>query len=293
MEELKTENLKIKSNKNRRGLRRNSKKKCLRKLSFVGVNSAGLSSKLSSFDNMLEVLKPSVFFIEETKLKRGGKIKTENSKDYQIFELNRTTKSGGGLAIGALGDIYPVWISEGNDDVEILVIEISVSQMQIRCIAAYGPQEGASTEKKDKFWARLASEVEDAIENEKAILFQMDGNLWGGPELIKNDPNKCNGNGLLFKQFVAKFPSLSIVNNSELCEGSITRKRITIRGTEISILDFFIVCEKLKPFIEKMIIDEDKKHALSNYSKVKGQCVKKYSDHNTLILDMKIDYCLK
>ena len=157
MEELKTENLKIKSNKNRRGLRRNSKKKCLRKLSFVGVNSAGLSSKLSSFDNMLEVLKPSVFFIEETKLKRGGKIKTENSKDYQIFELNRTTKSGGGLAIGALGDIYPVWISEGNDDVEILVIEISVSQMQIRCIAAYGPQEGASTEKNDKFWARLAS----------------------------------------------------------------------------------------------------------------------------------------
>ena len=270
----KIEELKTSRNKNRRGLRRNNKKKCLRKLSCVGVNSAGLSSKLSSFDNMLEVLKPSVFFIEETKLKIGGKIKTDNSKEYQIFELNRTTKMGGGLAIGALGDLDPVWISEGNDDVEVLVIEISVSQMQIRCIAAYGPQEGASTDKKEKFWERLASEVKDAIENEKAILFQMDGNLWGGPELIKNDPNKCNVNGLLFRRFLAKFPSLSIVNNSDLCEGSITRKRITVRGIEISILDFFIVCEKLKPFIERMIIDEDKKYALSNYSKVKGKCVK-------------------
>ena len=74
--------------KNRRGLRRNKKKQCIRKLSFVGVNSAGLSFKLASFDGMLLALQPTVFFIEETKLKTSGKIKTENSDGYQIFELN-------------------------------------------------------------------------------------------------------------------------------------------------------------------------------------------------------------
>ena len=66
LEEINEEkdNLKEKSNKNRRGLRRNRKKNCIRKLSFVGVKAAGLSSKLSSFDSMLESLKLSVFFID-------------------------------------------------------------------------------------------------------------------------------------------------------------------------------------------------------------------------------------
>ena len=171
--------------KNRRGLRRNRKKQYQRKLSFVGINAAGLSSKMSSFDSVLKSLKPTVFFVEETKLKTGGRIKTENSRGYQIFELNRTGKAGGGLAIRALNDTEPIWISEGDNEVEVLVVEISVSEMQIRCIAAYGPQEGATPEKKEKFWARISAEIEDAQANEKAIIFQMDGNLWGGPELIK------------------------------------------------------------------------------------------------------------
>ena len=294
MEELKESGNKGKQkSKNRRGLRRNNKKQFQRKLSFIGVNAAGISSKLCSFDNLLYTLKPTIFFVEETKLKTAGKIKTENTKGYQIFELNRSGKAGGGLAIGALSDTDPVWISEGDNDVEILVIEISVNEIQIRCIVAYGPQEGALSDKKEQFWLRMSAEIEEAQVNEKAIILQMDGNLWGGPELIKNDPNKCNNNGLHFKKFLSKHPFLSVVNNLDLCEGSITRKRVTIKGIEISILDFFIVCDKLKPFIETMIIDEAKEYALSNYSQVKGKCVKKDSDHNTLILYADIKYCMK
>ena len=93
----------------------------------------------------------------------GGRIKTENSRKYQIFELNRQNKSGGGLAIGALADVEPVLISEGDDDTEILVVEISASRMEIRCICGYGPQENHSLEKKNKFWSRLTTEVEIAL----------------------------------------------------------------------------------------------------------------------------------
>ena len=207
--------------------------------------------------------------------------------------MNRIGKIGGGLAIEALADTDPVLISEGDDNVEILVIEIRVSEIQIRCITAYGPQEGAPNEKKEKFWKRLSAEIEDAQTNEKALVFQMDGNLWGGPELIKNDPNKCNNNGNLFKEFLAKYPFLTVVNNLDSCEGSITRRRITVKGTEEAILDFFVVCDKLRPFVDKMIIDEEKSYALSNFSKVKGTCVKKHSDHNTEILYMNLDYYVK
>ena len=67
---------------------------------------------------MLNGLEPSIFFIEETKMKTQGKIKTKNS-NIQIFELVRKDKCGGGLAIGALNDLNPVWISEADNEAEI------------------------------------------------------------------------------------------------------------------------------------------------------------------------------
>ena len=48
----------------------------------------------------------------------------------------------------------------------------------------------------------------------------MDGNLWGGPEVVKNDPNHINNNGKLFKDFLRNNPQLSVGNNLDICEGS-------------------------------------------------------------------------
>ena len=78
-----------KFNKNRRALRRNKVKNNKRKidLKLVGVNAAGLSSKLKSFENMLTVLNPGIFFIEETKMRRAGRIQTKSSGIYVIYEL--------------------------------------------------------------------------------------------------------------------------------------------------------------------------------------------------------------
>ena len=256
---------------------------------MFGVNAAGLSSKLDSFDHLLSTLEPSIFFIEESKMKTQGKIKTKNSQNYQIFELVRKFKSGGGIAIGALTDLNPVFISEGDDEVEILVIQIEVQQFKIRCIVGYGPQENEQSEKKDKFWTRLSKEVEEAYENEMAIIFQMDGNLWAGAEVVKGDPNECNANGKLFKKFLLEHPYLCVVNNLDLCEGTLTRVRKLKNRTERSVLDFFVVCEKIRTFLQKMIIDEDKMYPLSRYLK-DG---KKDSDHNTMILHLNITFMEK
>ena len=58
----------------------------------MGINAAGLRPKLSTFKKVLNELKPSVFFIEETKFKDSGKWKIEN---YDIFELVRGSRDGG------------------------------------------------------------------------------------------------------------------------------------------------------------------------------------------------------
>ena len=242
---------------------------------------------------MLSTLNPTVFFIEETKMTTGGRIKTENSQKYQIFELVRQTKTGGGIAIGALADVEPVLLSEGNDNVEVLVIEIIASGLKIRCVCGYGPQENHCISKKNDFLSRLSVEVEDANDNDAAVIIQMDGNMWAGPEVIKNDPHQCNQNGKLLKNFIENFPHLCLVNSLDICQGLITRRRKTVRGNEESVLDVFIVCKKILPFVKRMIVDEDQNYTLSNYRKRKGEYIVKKSDHNPVILELDINYIVK
>ena len=110
---------KIKS-RAKRGKRKSTKtyKKSLR---FLGVNAAGLRSKLMTFRKVITELRPSVFFIEETKFKDTGKLKVEN---YVIFELVRKTMNGGGLALGCDKDLQPAWLREGGEQVEDLSVQI-------------------------------------------------------------------------------------------------------------------------------------------------------------------------
>ena len=136
---------------NRRGLRKSKNKKCCRKLKLIGFNSAGLASKLFSFDHILSTVQPAIFFIQETKMRKQGKIKTTLTENYQIFELVRKERHGGGLAIGVINDLEPVWIGEGDDEVEVLVVEAQIVNLKIRCICAYGPQEKDSQERKLNF----------------------------------------------------------------------------------------------------------------------------------------------
>ena len=49
---------------------------------------------------------------------------TESSKDYTIYELVRKNSNGGGLCIGVKKDLKPVWVNQGDDEVEALAVEV-------------------------------------------------------------------------------------------------------------------------------------------------------------------------
>ena len=72
--------------KSRRGKRKSLKlnKKSIR---FLGVNAAGLKSKITSFRKVINELNPAVFFIEETKYEDSGRLKI--GSNYHIYELIR------------------------------------------------------------------------------------------------------------------------------------------------------------------------------------------------------------
>ena len=56
---------------------------------------------------------------------------------------------------------------------------------------------------------------------------------------------------------ILKLNALIVINNLEIkCRGKITRRRITNKVKEESIIDFVIVCHVMEEMISKVIIDE-------------------------------------
>ena len=280
---------KIRFKRNRRKeVKRN--KNLSENVKIVGINAAGIMTKLDSFENLLRSENPAIFCIQETKAKKENKIKTEYLNKFTIFELVRKKSNGGGLCIGVLKDLQPCWISSGNDEIEYLTVEVWVANLSIRIITAYGPQIGDSLERKENFWEAIEKEAKNADMAGAGVIIQMDSNCHFGKNIIKNDCNDQNQNGKLFEDFMTRNPSLNLINSLDICEGTITRMRKTTVGVEKSALDVFITCNKIKPFIKKMKIDEKRENILTNFGAVKqiGRVVE--SDHNLLILELGLEF---
>ena len=228
----------------RKRIRRKENKNKEYSLKMIGNNANCLLCKLRSLEHVLSVEKPAALFIQETKLKRAGRIKTPSCSIYTWYELHRTDsadkgQNGGGLALGVLNVLEPSWVSEGDDDAEAITIEIWVEGFPIRLVCAYGPQEGDKKERKNKFWEYLTTEAKKATKTGAGLIIQMDGNLWAGNQIINGDPNQQNQNGKFFKEFLRNNPNLTVVNALPICQGKIARKRQMLNDMKESILDFF------------------------------------------------------
>ena len=86
---------------------------------------------------------------------------------------------------------------------------------------------------------------------------------------------------------------MTVVDSLPICEGKITRSRVKSGKLEESILDFFIVCESFLPFVTKMIVDEEKKHILTNYKAIKTKGKTVNSDHAVQYMDLALKVFLE
>ena len=154
---------------------------------FYGNNCNKIGTKIESFNKLLSDLKPSIFGLEETKLKvNDPPIKCENLINYQTFELRREKETenggkgleGGGLAIGALHSLRPVLTRQGDDDAECLSIVVKTIPMDVLCVIGYGPQSGDSIDRKSNFWKYLEKETETAREHDFGLIIQIDSNTY-------------------------------------------------------------------------------------------------------------------
>ena len=119
----------VKYRKKNRRKRKGQIKSYEQNMIFMSCNASSIKSKLFSLEKIVNDLKISFFCLQETHLKKEGSIKFRNSNNYQIYELVRKNKAGGGLALGVLNELNPCWIKDGGTEIEAMTVKISVQQL--------------------------------------------------------------------------------------------------------------------------------------------------------------------
>ena len=210
-------------------------------------------------------------------------------EDFEIFETIRKGKIKGGTMIGAHKGLKPILINELNDPFEILVIEIEVANKEIRVISGYGPQDSWTPQQREPFFQSLEEEIVKSNLAGKSIVIEADFNSKLGKEYIPNDPHPQDRNGKLLSDII-KRQKLTVANGLMVCQGTITRKRVTTQRTEQSAISFVLVSEDLVNQIESVIIDEDRDHVLTRISKTRHGTETKESDHNVIKTSLKLHW---
>lgn len=180
------------SNKNRQ-----NKSSKLAKFSILGTNAAGLKAKKDSLKENIKLFNfPSVITVQETKYRKCGSFKLENN---QIFEKIRPGFRGG-LLTAINKSLDPVLIQAVNEDIEMLVVQCSIEQENIRVINGYDPQEDDPINKKLTFWQTMEQEINASKNANCMTLIQMDENAKLGNKIIKHDTHIITENGKLLKE---------------------------------------------------------------------------------------------
>ena len=230
-------------------------------------------------------MKPLVWNIQETKCLVEGSLKLNG---YKVFEHVRTSlDGGGGLAMGCSVKVDPKLTRTGGDEAEAITVSLNLKKIKISCTTAYGPQNDDTNEKKDNFWQYLDEEAKKADIEGEGFLLQGDLNAWLGSDIIPNDPRTQNNNGKRFHNFL-KSNNLSVVNALKLCKGLITRIRSREGKIQKSVIDFFVVCQRLVPHVKEMVIDDKKGNILTNYFGPKKGKKAVDTDHMTMMLKMNL-----
>ena len=241
-------------------------------------NCNGAKLKVESLKSELKRTNSSIFTLQETHFAQKGRIKIDN---FKVFEAIHRKEHG--IMMGVHMDLNPILISEHSELFEMLVVQVTVDNKDIRIITGYGPQENIEISKRMPFFAKLEEEVLSAKLGNKSLVIQMDANSKLGEKLVPNDPKEQTPNGAVLADILER-NNLIVANAiTEKCRGLITRRRVVEGAEEKSIIDFLILSVDMAHKLERLIIDEDKEYALTNITKKNNAVHKVNSDHNVLI----------
>ena len=246
---------------------------------MYAVNINGFMSKLDSLASILDNIQPDVVTLNETKVKNSGKLKTFfKERGYDVL-----IRVNGGIAIAARNKfkIINVTTTENKH-----ILTGLISNLNIRIIAGYGPQETVPKEDREFFFDDLSTEVQAStnLGNKPVII----GDLNAKIEPVDGTLSSKSSNGDLLLDVINEH-ELEVLNYNLSCTGKWTRVQ-NVCGEEIkSVLDYCITNTQLANSMESMLIDEEKVFCPFRIIKPKkGEIHQQYSDHNALLVKFNI-----
>ena len=151
----------------------------------------------------------------------------------------------------------------------------------------------SDADSKFNFRSYLEKEVIESANVDVGCIIAMYSNSWLGNNYFNLDPNPQNENGKMFMNFLERNENISVLNMHPKCEGSITRSRMVGNNFEESVLDYILVCNKMLPFFDKMVVDEKKVLSLTNFRGKNIRNKAKVSDHNVIMMEFSLKFSNK
>ena len=256
----------------------NCNRNCIRKKNtgmnwkLMYANIQGLKSKLVCLKDTLSEVKPDIVLLTETLLSENKGTKVDG---YAFFGKTREKGNGGGVGILVKNDKKVIVAPHySNKNLEILWTSINRNSANPMYIGVYyGKQETTANKEEIKEEMNCLAEEIMEVSREGEIILCMDANAKIG--LMGEDVSR---NGKLILNVFDEC-GLQVLNGTEKCAGTITRQNRK-HSEERSAIDFVVTTYRASQCIKGMKIDEE------GDVRMRG---KKESDHNTIIVDLKIE----
>ena len=244
-------------------------------IKLLYANVRGLRSKLTSIKNVLSEVKPAIAVITETHLSENQGVKIDG---YVFFGRAREGKIGGGVGIFVKEEMKMVVAPHlSHRRIEIIWISMKMAnEPPILVGVYYGKQESVCLEEIQEEMDLLTEEILE-MKTIGEVILCMDANAKIG---LMGEPISRNGN--LLKETIEEC-ELEIMNGKSMCKGTITRQNRR-KEDEKSAIDFVLTTQAAEKWVKKMLIDEDGVHRITN---------KNDSDHNTIIIDLRVNKPIK
>ena len=230
---------------------------------------------------IINEVKPQIIALCETKLASGQTIKNA-LPDYEICQ--RSTKAGQkGMAICVRRNTFKSILDVTSSTIDdIIVVRIEMATDTVRVILGYAPQENDKTETREEFFTELEMEIAKSKMADELPLVV--GDMNAKISMNNNTLEPITANGKLLIELI-KNQELDVLNYHDKCVGKWTH---VIRTTNSpSVLDYILSPERISTSVQELIIDED--CLLCPFSTQKSG-VKKFSDHNAILLRLNIPY---
>ena len=248
--------------------------------SVLLVNLRGFRSKKFALEKELKRIKTSMVLMNETQLSGNAKVKLSS---YTSWSRNMEEQKGGGIATSVSHQYSQsatgAGVSRGND--EFLVTRLESFNPALSVINCYGEQRKTTKQEVEAKWIRLRKEMEAIRTRNDFCLVSADLNkLVGCDELgvPGNHPEVSPGGKLLRELLASRNWFLVNALGEEMVEGGPFTREVPATG-RLSCLDLFIVSRELRPYVDKLVIDSERKWKIARSMKVRGKQKLVYSDH--------------